>query len=519
MSFTGARLSFMMTEGRPAQKPKSELRQWRAWLAVFGGALVHLTLGTVYTFGNMSPYITSYIREHGKQKDITYGTSVWIYACAIIGQGSSMYFGGILGRLIGPRWTTLIGSLLSSGGVALSYFAIVNFYALCATYGLMFGLGVGLAYVNPLSCAMRWMPSHRGFANGIVVAGFGAGALIFDQVQTKYINPHNLKVSVHEHGSCGKEESYFGGKDPKQAELLERVPHCFLLLGLIYACMQVVGCLLLSNPPEAEPEAQGYKKVSAEEPIGDVMESSESTSGALDSAPRYQIDLNCGCSRVKLGPIHRPATSRSFFGEDLSPKRAVPTWLFAILWLTFLVNGQAVTYVATLYKAFGQSLHIGSDHFLANVGTIASPFNAFARIFWGFIADRYSYRTAMFSMTSICTVLLCSFYFTPHLGPAAYAIWVALLFFCLGGNFSLFPFATATTFGDKFVGPNYGMIFSSQVISGVLGASLTSNLICKLGYAGLIPLCAGFQFIGVLLALVFPYPSQVAASQQRTVQQ
>ena len=51
-----------------------------------------------------------------------------------------------------------------------------------------------------------------------------------------------------------------------------------------------------------------------------------------------------------MGPIHRPATSRSFFGEDLSPKRAVPTWLFAILWLTFLVNGQAVTYVATLYK-------------------------------------------------------------------------------------------------------------------------------------------------------------------------
>ena len=45
--------------------------------------------------------------------------------------------------------------VLPSGGVALSYFSVVNFYALCATYGLMFGLGVGLAYVNPLSCAMR----------------------------------------------------------------------------------------------------------------------------------------------------------------------------------------------------------------------------------------------------------------------------------------------------------------------------------------------------------------------------
>ena len=52
----------------------------------------------------------------------------------------------------------------------------------------------------------QWMPSHRGFANGVVVAGFGAGALIFDQVQTAYINPHNLKVAVTAHGSCGKVE-------------------------------------------------------------------------------------------------------------------------------------------------------------------------------------------------------------------------------------------------------------------------------------------------------------------------
>ena len=58
----------------------------------------------------------------------------------------------------------------------------------------------------------------------------------------------------------------------------------------------------------------------------------------------------------------------------------------------FALGSAGLNFSLCFLQAFGQSVHIGSDHFLANVGTIASPFNAFARIFWGFIADRYSYR-------------------------------------------------------------------------------------------------------------------------------
>ena len=38
---------------------------------------------------------------------------------------------------------------------------------------------------------LQWLPNHKGLVNGIVVAGFGGGAFIFNQVQTAYINPHN----------------------------------------------------------------------------------------------------------------------------------------------------------------------------------------------------------------------------------------------------------------------------------------------------------------------------------------
>jgi hypothetical protein len=38
---------------------------------------------------------------------------------------------------------------------------------------------------------VQWLPDKKGLVNGLVVAGFGGGAFIFDFVQTAYLNPSN----------------------------------------------------------------------------------------------------------------------------------------------------------------------------------------------------------------------------------------------------------------------------------------------------------------------------------------
>jgi hypothetical protein len=42
------------------------VKQWRlaGHLSIFGGFLLHLSLGTLYCFGNMNTYMTSYLRIH-----------------------------------------------------------------------------------------------------------------------------------------------------------------------------------------------------------------------------------------------------------------------------------------------------------------------------------------------------------------------------------------------------------------------------------------------------------------------
>ena len=42
----------------------------------------------------------------------------------------------------------------------------------------------------------QWLPKRPTFAVGMIVCGFGGGALIFNQVVTGFINPKNLSPSL-----------------------------------------------------------------------------------------------------------------------------------------------------------------------------------------------------------------------------------------------------------------------------------------------------------------------------------
>lgn len=63
----------------------------KGFSSVLGGFLIHLTLGTFYTIGNMNTYITSYLRKHG-EKDLTYSSAIWINTGFFVGMGKYNHF-------------------------------------------------------------------------------------------------------------------------------------------------------------------------------------------------------------------------------------------------------------------------------------------------------------------------------------------------------------------------------------------------------------------------------------------
>ena len=67
----------------------------------------------------MSPYMTSYFRIKGIDPDLSYEDSIWINALAAMGQGSSVFIGGLLVPKLGPRKTTLLGAWISRSVIFL----------------------------------------------------------------------------------------------------------------------------------------------------------------------------------------------------------------------------------------------------------------------------------------------------------------------------------------------------------------------------------------------------------------
>jgi hypothetical protein len=76
---------------------------YRGISSVLGGFLIHLTLGTFYTLGNVNTYMTSYIRKY-VEPNASYASSIWVNAAFMLGQGSLMMLGGIMEIKLGARY-------------------------------------------------------------------------------------------------------------------------------------------------------------------------------------------------------------------------------------------------------------------------------------------------------------------------------------------------------------------------------------------------------------------------------
>ena len=80
-------------------------------------------------------------------------------------------------------------------GCALTYVTInKELWMVAATYGFVSAFGQNIALIPTLTTAMKWFPNRKGTAMGVVVGGFGGGAMVFNQIQTAIVNFENYNV-------------------------------------------------------------------------------------------------------------------------------------------------------------------------------------------------------------------------------------------------------------------------------------------------------------------------------------
>jgi len=141
--------------------------------------------------------------------------------------------------------------------------------------------------------------------------------------------------------------------------------------------------------------------------------------------------------------------------DPLTLIRTPLAWHLASCITTTTIGGM---YLCGSFKTYGQS-SFNDESYLSTVASTSSIFSACGRIFWGALGDKIGVLESLICMCSIFACIIATYSMSPQFGKAGFAIWTFSIFFLEGGNFALYMPLTIETFGNKFSGTNYGIVY------------------------------------------------------------
>ncbi|MBK1877181.1 L-lactate MFS transporter [Pelagicoccus mobilis] len=148
---------------------------------LIAGLLSNFSVGILYTWSNLKDAIEYsldpvtgervYSAWDITQLNVPYSIGGMVFAIILM-------FAGALQDKIGPRKVMLAGIVMVGGGTILSGVVVHSPSLFNITFGVILGVGLGFVYACPRPAAMKWFhPSKKGMVNGLVVTGFGLGAM------------------------------------------------------------------------------------------------------------------------------------------------------------------------------------------------------------------------------------------------------------------------------------------------------------------------------------------------------
>ena len=199
-----------MVNDRYNKKMNSEKKTNR-WLVVIAGISIQMCLGITYTW--------SVFRKPLQAEPFNFSLTQASLPFALV-----LMFCA-LSTIVGGRWQDKKGPrvVATTGGIFLAIGLILaglskTIVGIAISYGVICGIGVGLAYVCPISTGVKWFPDKRGLITGLSVFGLGASSLVFAPIAQFLITSKGVSFT-------------------------------FITLGMIFFVVVTTGAQFLKNPP------------------------------------------------------------------------------------------------------------------------------------------------------------------------------------------------------------------------------------------------------------------------------
>jgi len=414
------------------------------WLVPPAALAIHLCIGMVYGFSvfwlplSKAVGITKSVdcpKDLGFFAQLTVTSCdwkisllTWTFTIAIVILGSAAaLWGGWLERS-GPRKGGVVAALCWCGGLVVAALGVIahQIWIIWLGCGVIGGIGLGLAYISPVSTLIKWFPDRRGMATGMAIMGFGGGAMIgaplADRLMKFFATPDSVGVW-----------------------------QTFLTLAAIYFVFMMGGALSYRLPPE-DWKPEGWQPATSKR----ALQTDRNVS--LEVAwrtPQFWLLWGVLCLNVTAGigilAMASPLLQEVFGGRLI---------------------GVPVAFSGLTPEQLGKIAAIA-----AGFTGLISLFNIAGRIFWASLSDRLGRKATYMVFFLLGIALYASI---PSLAAAgSLALFVAA--FCVilsmyGGGFATVPAYLADLFGTRMVGAIHGRLLTAWSTAGIIGPVLVTYI-------------------------------------------
>ena len=289
--------------------------------------------------------------------------------------------GGLLGaqlsKRLGHRIALIIAGLLAASGFVLtSALRDVSVWTLYVTYGVLAGLGIGIAYNVVIATVSSWFPDKKGLCSGCLLMGFGASALILGNVTDAMF------------------KSVLGWRTT------------YMILGIAILVVLTLAGFLIKRPSGDVVFPQGKKKNNAED---EDFEHRDFTAGQMLRRPSFWMAF------IYISFLAAVGSSVISFAKDMAlAVNATESMAVSLVGVLSVCNGVGRILTGVVFDAIGRRKTMLCVNLLAIVAAsaalIAVSVNSLALCVMGLCLTGMSYG----SCSTITSAFTLSFYGMKH---------------------------------------------------------------------------------------------------------
>lgn len=161
------------------------------WLiGCFGGLSIQLVVGSMYQWGIINLYVTSYYRLTDDHS-LTLESTAVAFPLLFIMIGLMMRLGIYLSSISHPLIVLLACKTLEALSMFTASF-MPNIWLFILFYGIFFGIFAGICFMIPMVECNKYLVGMKMIVNGIILIGTGSGSVVFGLFSYEYLNPTDI---------------------------------------------------------------------------------------------------------------------------------------------------------------------------------------------------------------------------------------------------------------------------------------------------------------------------------------